>query len=45
VHPAVVALFDALAERGVALTAPEVRQRVIGEDADDVVVEVAVTLR
>ncbi|PPF81436.1 hypothetical protein C5E07_14250 [Pseudoclavibacter sp. RFBJ3] len=45
VHPAVVALFDALAERGVALTSPEVRQRVIGEDANDVVVEVAVTLR
>ncbi|MBF4459278.1 MULTISPECIES: MerR family transcriptional regulator [unclassified Pseudoclavibacter] len=44
VHPAVVALFDALAERGVALTSPEVRQRVIGEDANDVVVEVAVTL-
>ncbi|PPG36180.1 hypothetical protein C5E10_01275 [Pseudoclavibacter sp. RFBG4] len=45
VHPAVVALFDALAERGVVLTSPEVRQRVIGEDADDVVVEVAVTLQ
>lgn len=45
VHPAVVALFDALAERGVVLTSPEVRQRVIGEDANDFVVEVAVTLR
>ncbi|WP_371029942.1 MerR family DNA-binding transcriptional regulator [Pseudoclavibacter sp. JSM 162008] len=44
VHPAVVALFDALAERGVALKSPEVRQRVIGEDANDFVVEVAVTL-
>ena len=44
VHPAVVALFDALAERGVALRSPEVRQRVVGEDASDFVVEVAVTL-
>ncbi|WP_271985486.1 hypothetical protein [Pseudoclavibacter terrae] len=44
VHPAVVALFDALAERGMALTSPEVRQSVVGEDASDFVVEVSVTL-
>lgn len=44
VHPAVVALFDALAERGIRLATPEVRQHVLGEDADDFVVEVAITL-
>ncbi|MBS3179262.1 MULTISPECIES: MerR family DNA-binding transcriptional regulator [unclassified Pseudoclavibacter] len=44
VHPAVVALFDALAERGVALQSQEVRQRVLGEDESDFAVEVAVTL-
>lgn len=44
VHPAVVALFDALAERGVALSAREVRQRTLGEDARDFTVEVAVSL-
>ncbi|PPG38043.1 MerR family DNA-binding transcriptional regulator [Pseudoclavibacter sp. RFBA6] len=44
VHPAAVALFDALAERGMALTSPEVRQSVVGEDAQNFVVEVAVTL-
>ncbi|NYF12051.1 DNA-binding transcriptional MerR regulator [Pseudoclavibacter sp. JAI123] len=44
VHPAVVALFDALAQRGVALQSQEVRQRVVGEDESDFAVEVAVTL-
>lgn len=39
VHPAIVALFDALAERGVALAAREVRQRIL-----DFAVEVAITL-
>jgi DNA-binding transcriptional MerR regulator len=43
-HPAVVGLFDAIAERGDDLTDAEVRQAVRGESEDDYVVEISVTL-
>lgn len=42
-HPAVVALFDAIAERGIKPEGTEVRQRVVGSSEHDYVVEVAVT--
>jgi len=43
-HPAVVGLFDAIAERGSRLDDVEVRQTVIGESADDHSVELSVTV-
>ncbi|WP_157433009.1 MerR family DNA-binding transcriptional regulator [Actinomadura rifamycini] len=44
VHPAVVALFDAVAARGVAVSHDEVRQAVLGRDEHDHSVEVSVTI-
>ncbi|OZB80243.1 MAG: hypothetical protein B7X41_18240 [Microbacterium sp. 14-71-5] len=43
-HPAVVGLFDAIAERGSGLGDVEVRQTVIGRSADDDSVELSVTV-
>lgn len=43
-HPAVVALFDAVGERGMRLGAVEVRQSVIATSETDYTVEVAVTI-
>ncbi|WP_454137978.1 MerR family DNA-binding transcriptional regulator [Microbacterium paulum] len=43
-HPAVVGLFDAIAERGATLGDVEVRQAVVGQSADDYVVELSVTV-
>ncbi|GGV16883.1 hypothetical protein GCM10010182_42290 [Actinomadura cremea] len=45
VHPAVVALFDAIAARDVVVSHDEVRQTVLGQDEDDHAVEVAVTIK
>lgn len=42
-HPAVVALYDAVAARGLDLRAAEVRQRVLGDERDHCV-EIAVTI-
>ena len=43
-HPAVVALFDALAERRIDLRDREVRQTVIGQGEGEYAVEVAITV-
>lgn len=43
-HPAVVALFDAIAERGITMPTTELRQRVLGQTADEYTVEVSITL-
>lgn len=43
-HPAVVALFEAVGERGIALGKTEVRQTVHGSSADDWHVEVMITI-
>ncbi len=43
-HPAVVALFDALAEQNINLSGSEVRQTVIGTDENNYTVEVAITV-
>lgn len=43
-HPAVVALFDALAERQLDLRVAEVRQSVLGQSKDDYAVEVSVAV-
>src|SRR6218665_89394 len=43
-HPAIVALFDALAEQHLDLRHAEVRQRVIGTDENDYTVEVSITV-
>ncbi|WP_368497763.1 MerR family transcriptional regulator [Herbiconiux sp. A18JL235] len=45
-HPAVVALFDAVSERDVVLSGgSEVRQAVLGHGEDDFAVEVSITVR
>jgi hypothetical protein len=44
-HPAVVALFDALTEQNVDLKRSEVRQSIVGTDANNYDVEVAITIR
>ena len=43
-HPAAIGLFDEIAERGATLDNVELRQSVIGQSADDYVVELSVTL-
>ncbi|MDR6867501.1 DNA-binding transcriptional MerR regulator [Microbacterium resistens] len=43
-HPAVVALFDAVAERRIELRGTEVRQSVLGQSEQDYSVEVAVSV-
>ncbi|MCW2288485.1 DNA-binding transcriptional MerR regulator [Leucobacter luti] len=45
-HPAIIALFDALDERGIELrlNRMEVRQTVLGQDPDDFTVEVSVRI-
>ncbi|UNK71167.1 MerR family transcriptional regulator [Microbacterium sp. H1-D42] len=43
-HPAVVALFEAVGARGIALSDSEVRQRVHGSSDQDWCVEVAITI-
>lgn len=43
-HPAVVALFEAIAERGVQVNSPEIRQAVVGHDEAEHSVEVSVTM-
>lgn len=43
-HPAVVGLFDAVAERGAGLGTVEVRQTIVGQSADDYAVEISVTV-
>ncbi|PFG45032.1 DNA-binding transcriptional MerR regulator [Georgenia soli] len=45
VHPAVVALFEAVASRGLELSRPEVRQTVVEDDGEGAfAVEIAVTI-
>ncbi|MGC5015202.1 MerR family transcriptional regulator [Streptosporangium sp. DT93] len=44
VHPAVIGLFEALADRGLDLRDAEIRQSTAGQDESDVTVEVAVTI-
>lgn len=44
-HPAAIALFDGIAERGAELGGAEVRQAVIGQTPDDAAVELSVTVR
>jgi DNA-binding transcriptional MerR regulator len=44
-HPAIVALFDALAARDVTFTGREVRQVSLGETEEDHAVEVSITIR
>ncbi|MFE6734903.1 MerR family transcriptional regulator [Microbacterium sp. NPDC057650] len=43
-HPAVVALFDAVAERGIRIGDAEVRQAVRGTSEEDWIVEVSITV-
>lgn len=43
-HPAVVGLFDAIAERGVTLAGVELRQAIVGGGAEDSAVELSVTV-
>lgn len=43
-HPAIVALYESLAARDLTLRTTEVRQTVVGADADDFHVEVSVTI-
>jgi DNA-binding transcriptional MerR regulator len=43
-HPAIVALFDGLAERGITFTGREVRQVSLGETEADHAVEVSITI-
>lgn len=43
-HPAVVALFDAIAERGITMPNTELRQRVLGESVHAYAVEVSITI-
>jgi DNA-binding transcriptional MerR regulator len=43
-HPAIVALFDGLAERGITFTGREVRQVSLGESEADHAVEVSITI-
>lgn len=43
-HPAIVALFDAIADRQVELRGMEVRQTVLGESDEDYAVEVSVSV-
>lgn len=43
-HPALVALFDAIAERDINLRGMEVRQTIVGDSERDYTVEVAITV-
>lgn len=43
-HPAIVGLFDSIAERDLNLSDAEVRQTVLGQSEDDYAVEVSVTV-
>ncbi|MGO1920528.1 MAG: hypothetical protein ACTH07_04080, partial [Microbacterium sp.] len=43
-HPAVVALFDAVADRKIELGGLEVRQTVLGQSEQDYAVDVSVTI-
>jgi hypothetical protein len=43
-HPALVALFDAIADREIDLRGTEVRQAIVGQSEQDYTVEVAITV-